>query len=163
LSSCTSSGRPEEAQKVWKRARDVWEELLQGYYGGVSYRPGLARTYAILGELHRQSGRPEEAVKVWERATARANALAGNRGVSAGTLYDSCCIFSLASAATKDDTKLSDQYATRALELLREAVAKGYKKIAHMKQDKDLDPLRSRDDFQKLLAQLEAGDGKKEP
>jgi hypothetical protein len=36
------------------------------------------------------------------------------------------------------------------------ASSKGYKDAAHMKQDTDLDPLRERDDFQKLLAELEA-------
>ena len=39
---------------------------------------------------------------------------------------------------------------------LSDAVGKGYKDAAHMKKDKDLDPLRDREDFQKLLAQLEA-------
>jgi hypothetical protein len=40
---------------------------------------------------------------------------------------------------------------------LRDAVAKGYKDAAHMKKDTDLDPLRSREDFKKLVAELEAG------
>jgi hypothetical protein len=35
-------------------------------------------------------------------------------------------------------------------------VAKGYKDSAHMKEDADLDALRPRDDFRKLLADLEA-------
>ena len=41
-------------------------------------------------------------------------------------------------------------------EMLREAVDKGYKDVAHMKKDKDLDALRGRGDFQKLLVELEA-------
>jgi hypothetical protein len=48
-------------------------------------------------------------------------------------------------------------YGDQALALLRTAVAKGYKDAAHLKKDKDLDPLRGRDDFKKLLAELEAG------
>ena len=40
--------------------------------------------------------------------------------------------------------------------MLRQAIAKGYKDAAHMKEDKDLDPLRSHPDFQKLLRELEA-------
>ena len=31
----------------------------------------------------------------------------------------------------------------------------GYKDAAHMKKDSDLDPLRAREDFKKLLAELE--------
>ena len=42
-----------------------------------------------------------------------------------------------------------------AVALLKRAVAKGYKDLAHMNQDTDLDALRQRDDFKKLLADLE--------
>ena len=40
---------------------------------------------------------------------------------------------------------------------LKQAVASGFSDIAHMKKDKDLDALRSRADFKKLLAELEPG------
>jgi hypothetical protein len=33
-------------------------------------------------------------------------------------------------------------------------VSKGYKDVPHLKKDTDLDPLRQREDFQKLLAEL---------
>ena len=52
--------------------------------------------------------------------------------------------------------KLQDQYAIRAVEALRKAVAKGYKNVARMKNETDLDLLRKREDFQKLMAELEA-------
>ena len=52
--------------------------------------------------------------------------------------------------------ELTDQYAVRAVELLRLAVTKGYKDVARMKQDPDLNPLRERADFKKLLAEMEA-------
>ena len=41
------------------------------------------------------------------------------------------------------------------MKLLREAVSKGYQDVAHMKKDTVLDPLREREDFQKLIAELE--------
>ena len=47
-------------------------------------------------------------------------------------------------------------YGDEAMKLLREAVAKGFKDAARMKKDTDLEPLRGREDFQKLLAELEA-------
>ena len=47
------------------------------------------------------------------------------------------------------------QYADRAMELLRKAVKAGYKDAAHMKKDTDLDALRGREDFKKLLAELD--------
>jgi serine/threonine-protein kinase len=53
--------------------------------------------------------------------------------------------------------ELARSYGDRALEALRQAVAKGYKDAAQMKKDTDLDAVRGRDDFQKLLAEVEAG------
>jgi hypothetical protein len=50
-------------------------------------------------------------------------------------------------------------YGDAAMKLLREAVSKGYKDVPHMKKDTDLEPLRQREDFQKLVAELE-GNGK---
>jgi len=41
------------------------------------------------------------------------------------------------------------------MKLLRDAVAKGYKDVLHMKRETDLDPLRQREDFQMLVAELE--------
>ena len=35
------------------------------------------------------------------------------------------------------------------------ACAAGYRDAAHMKRDPDLDPLREREDFKKLIAELE--------
>ncbi len=50
-------------------------------------------------------------------------------------------------------------YGDAAMKFLRDAVSKGYKDVAKMKKDTDLDPLRQREDFQKLVAELE-GKGK---
>jgi hypothetical protein len=50
-------------------------------------------------------------------------------------------------------------YADAAMKMLRDAVRKGYKDVPHMKKDTKLDPLRRREDFQKLVADLE-GKGK---
>ena len=47
-------------------------------------------------------------------------------------------------------------YADQAMAMLRDAVAKGYENIEHMKQDNNLDPLRERADFKKVVAELEA-------
>jgi hypothetical protein len=46
-------------------------------------------------------------------------------------------------------------YGDGAMKLLRDAVSKGYKDVAHMKKDTDLDPLRQRDDFRMFVAELE--------
>jgi tetratricopeptide (TPR) repeat protein len=78
-------------------------------------------------------------------------------------LYNPACFLSrCVPLAAKDDKlpeakrqELAKDYADRAMTALRQAVARGYKDAAHLKKDPDLDPLRRRDDFQKLLAGLE--------
>jgi hypothetical protein len=51
-------------------------------------------------------------------------------------------------------------YTISAVALLQQAVAKGYNDAEHMKKDDDLKSLRERDDFKKLLAELEASKAK---
>jgi tetratricopeptide (TPR) repeat protein len=51
--------------------------------------------------------------------------------------------------------ELARGYAEGALALLRRAVQRGFKDAARMKKDPDLEPLRTRDEFKKLLADLE--------
>ncbi len=89
--------------------------------------------------------------------------------------YNLGCAFSLLSAAAATDPKLSkiqrdaliESVASRAVKLLDEASVAGFLKptalLAQMKADSDLEPLRSRADYQALLKRIEAkilGDGK---
>jgi serine/threonine protein kinase len=69
---------------------------------------------------------------------------------SSYVVYNCACVYAVAHAKTKDD-----KHAARAVALLRQAVAKGFRNLAHMKKDADLASLRDRDDFKKLLAGLE--------
>ncbi len=81
--------------------------------------------------------------------------------------YDAACFLSQCIPIVAKHDKLDDMqrqeaarfYGDAAMRLLRDAVSKGYKDVVHMKKDTDLDPLRQRDDFQKLVAELE-GKGK---
>ncbi len=78
----------------------------------------------------------------------------------AGSLYDAACFRAVtagvqATAKTADAAKLAQDDADRAMQWLHKAVQAGYKDAAHMRKDTDLDPLREREDFKKLLAELE--------
>jgi hypothetical protein len=53
--------------------------------------------------------------------------------------------------------KLAKTYADKAMKRLREAVDRGYKNVPQLQKDKTFDPLRDREDFQKLLRDLEGG------
>jgi tetratricopeptide (TPR) repeat protein len=98
------------------------------------------------------------------KATAAADLLADN-AKAPDQLYDAACGYALC-VPLADEPETREKYAARAVELLRQAIAKGYKDVAHMKKDTDLDALRPRDDFKKLVADLEAATqpkDKKEP
>jgi serine/threonine protein kinase/Flp pilus assembly protein TadD len=72
-------------------------------------------------------------------------------------LYNATCVLALA-ADRKDETGASlskEECAKRAIALLQQAVDKGYKDAEHMKNDHGLKVLREREDFKKLLAELE--------
>src|SRR5262249_8727015 len=77
--------------------------------------------------------------------------------------YDAACFLSLCVPIVAKHDKLdatqrkeaAQLYGDAAMKLLRDAVSKGYKDVAHMKKDTDLDPLRRREDFQKPGAELE--------
>jgi serine/threonine protein kinase len=84
----------------------------------------------------------------WDAALKDADQLA--KGDSRDLFYDCACVYALAHAKLKDD-----QHAVRAVALLRQAVGKGYRDVAHMKEDTDLDSLRARADFRQLVAELE--------
>jgi serine/threonine protein kinase/tetratricopeptide (TPR) repeat protein len=99
----------------------------------------------------------------YTRATDEANAVAGQEGLNSGSLSNLACVFARSSAAAENDSKLAPadrtrlkaQYADRAMEFLRQAVAKGYQNTAEIKTDPDFAPLRAREDFQKLVQEME--------
>jgi tetratricopeptide (TPR) repeat protein len=106
----------------------------------------------------------EQAMVRTSRATARVNAgqvagavaevaaLTQSSAWSAGQWYDFACVYALASG--KSAAK-KQEYADRAMELLRRAVQAGWRNAAHMRKDTDLDPHRGREDFKQLLWELE--------
>jgi tetratricopeptide (TPR) repeat protein len=93
-------------------------------------------------------------------AVAEAEVLAKDPAASGNHLYNAACVYALASAAVKDDAKQQEAYAGQAVALLRRAQSTGLFKdrkwVEHLKKDTDLDVLRSREDFKKCVAELEA-------
>jgi serine/threonine protein kinase len=102
----------------------------------------------------------------YRQALAEADALARGPAQQGDDLYDLACVYSLASAAIRRDDRLAqeerdkgaEQHAARAVRLLRASRAKGYfnapETVQSMKQDKCLEPLRSREDYRRLLNEL---------
>jgi serine/threonine protein kinase/tetratricopeptide (TPR) repeat protein len=113
------------------------------------YLTTLAPTLAALGEPAAAAASAEELARLGREPAADA--------------YDAACTLSLCIPAVEKAADLSEAkrkeqaraYADRAMHFLREAIAHGFKDVGHMKKDTDLDPLRSRPDFQQLLRDLE--------
>jgi serine/threonine-protein kinase len=126
------------------------------------------RAVALCDAFWRPSLRLDRAIEFVRagesaRAVAEADALAttdaaaGTLYGAASTLYGIACVYALAAAAVPADAPLADRHAARAVELLRRAVAAGYRDAAHMQKDPDLAALRRRDDFAALLWDLADG------
>jgi tetratricopeptide (TPR) repeat protein len=93
-------------------------------------------------------------------AAAEYEALAGT---DAEWLYDAACVRAICAAVipldpktlAADTARLVKVQADLAMAWLHKAVAAGFRNASHIKQDNDLDALREREDFKKLLAELE--------
>jgi tetratricopeptide (TPR) repeat protein len=78
----------------------------------------------------------------------------GRDAWTASMMYEAACAHSRC-VPLADRTAVKEKLAARAVDLLRQAVSRGFKDIGILRAHPDLDPLRQRDDFQKLLAELE--------
>jgi hypothetical protein len=123
-------------------------------------QPGdLARSLLLLRcqVLARRARHVEAAA-----TAAKIRELAGKDGA---TLYDAARAYAFCAAGvgagkrldqfTTQEKARQDGYARRAVQVLEEAVKNGYRNLANIKKDQDLNPLRSREDFKKLLMGLE--------
>ena len=148
-------GRRDEALVHLQRAIELQREALTKAPQSLHYRRGLSVHYAALADLQRQRGRAAEAVA----ATTERAKLWPNNG---GELFRAACELALAAEVVgKGKAELSpaereehDRYTAMAVELLRQAVASGYRDGQRLQTESALAPLRQRDDFQKLLAEL---------
>ena len=112
----------------------------------------------LCGPGAQRSGRPLEAAVEFRRAVAIMEHLSDLQP-DGYNLYNLACFRSLLSGiAAQPGSGMTAAEATtlgeRAVETLRRAVAAGLEDAAFMRRDADLDPLRSRADFQTLLMDL---------
>jgi serine/threonine protein kinase len=121
------------------------------------YRQFYRNHLGVLTAVHAGLLEPEDAIRTAETCWD----LGWNAPADA---YDAACFLSLCIPIVGKHDKLDAKarkdavqfYGDAAMKLLRDAVGKGFKDAAHMEKDTDLDPLRQREDFQKLIAELEA-------
>jgi non-specific serine/threonine protein kinase/serine/threonine-protein kinase len=109
---------------------------------------------AVLIRCHRKAGD-------LARCRATTEMLVKRNLTDAESLYNAACYQAVtaslqAKATDPHAAKLAKDDGDKAMAWLQKAVAAGWKDAAHMKTDTDLDILRDRDDFKKLMAELEA-------
>jgi serine/threonine protein kinase/tetratricopeptide (TPR) repeat protein len=151
--------------KAYAAARRTYEEALPHHRAALQANPrnsayrqffrgncqGLAQALIALGDHRAAAGAATELLQA---------AVDPARDAYNGACFLALCV----PLAGKDKelteakrTQMARTYADRAMAALRQAVRAGYKDAAHMKKDTDLDPLRNRADFRKLLSDLEKG------
>jgi serine/threonine protein kinase len=138
----------------WLEPRPPWweeeEMMLRQASEVVQMQAVLMRRF----EKTKDSAGCREWAELWEKR---------NR-TDAVNLYNAACYRAVTAAVVEQDPKvpradaprLAREEADRAMAWLKQAVAAGYRKVAHMAKDHDLDALRQRQDFKKLMAELEA-------
>jgi hypothetical protein len=86
----------------------------------------------------------------------------GLKRTDADSLYNAACMRAVTAAVLRtadrspEGGQRAEAEADQAMTWLKQAVAVGYKNAAHMKRDRDLDVLRDRADFTKLVTALQA-------
>jgi tetratricopeptide (TPR) repeat protein len=120
--------------------------------------PKNAVAHCGLGNALKAKGDLDGAVAAYRAAAA---ALENKNSADAGSLYNTVCCRALIAAAQAqtggpDAARLAQEEADRAMAWLTKAVAAGFADAALLSQDADLDFLRDREDFHKLLADVEA-------
>lgn len=164
-------GRRDEAKARADQARAILERLVVERPDVPRYVAALATSRQLLGRLLAQEGKAAEALKSFRSA---ADSLEGMKEAdrTGADAYALACDLSLGlsligvkdggkpivdaddPALTPADRSRRDLYARRAVEVLRQAVAKGYDAPDLYRRDPALDPLRPREDFKKLLEEF---------
>jgi serine/threonine protein kinase/tetratricopeptide (TPR) repeat protein len=73
------------------------------------------------------------------------------------SLYNAACMRAVTAAVLREaDPSTANVQADRAIAWLKQAVTAGFRNAAHLKRDRDLDALRDRADFARIVAQLES-------
>ncbi|GIW96455.1 MAG: hypothetical protein KatS3mg110_4496 [Pirellulaceae bacterium] len=153
------AGRLDEARDAFTRAIACQQAALTVDSDNPSYQQFLSNHYWGLAETLLRQGKYAEAAQA-------ARKLASVRPEDAQDSYDAACFLARCVVLAHRDQKLAQQqreetasaYADQAMDLLRRSVERGFRDAEKLNKDADLTPLRERDDFQELLAELQAKD-----
>jgi tetratricopeptide (TPR) repeat protein len=145
--SYDNAGRHQEAIKLTEETLALQKAKL-----GPDH-PRTLNSMINLSDFYAHAGRFAEALKLADETLALAKAkLGSNHPDTLISMYNLGCLHAVMIPKSSDGTKEADL----AMDWLKKAVAAGFKDVKQLKTDTDLDALRQRDDFKKLVAELEA-------
>jgi tetratricopeptide (TPR) repeat protein len=140
----------------WNRAKAYdrlrkFSEAIQDWDKAIALSPVEEQSghRAARATSRLQAGQVAEAV-------AEVAELAKSTNWNSGQWYDFACVYAVASGNSADKKQ---EYADRAMDLLQKAVKAGWRDAVHMGKDTDLDAIRGREDFKKLIEELAAKPG----
>jgi eukaryotic-like serine/threonine-protein kinase len=150
-------GREAEARDGYDRAIALRERLIAEHPARTLYRGWLAWSLRRRGLARRALGDPAGAATDARRALSLFEGLPSRS--SEDLFEEGCCHAALAALAGRDGAGVSaaegKAEADRAMALLRKTVGHGYRDASGLRTDSALDPFREREDFKKLLGELE--------
>jgi tetratricopeptide (TPR) repeat protein len=164
LGSCLDqSGRREEALSAYRQAIAHQGHAFGQAPQGIPFRRDVVMAFwnhhLDLARVLADLGRQAEALD-WLRRARRI--LEDQPDLGLKELYELACLDSRCSTLvgegrqflTSAEHARRREFADQAMDALRRAVRAGYKNLAQLAEDSDLDPLRERSDFQLLIMDL---------
>jgi tetratricopeptide (TPR) repeat protein/tRNA A-37 threonylcarbamoyl transferase component Bud32 len=162
--ACRQAAQLAEAEKTMQRSFDIFEKLALNQPAHTAPRRNIVRTCGELSDMQGEAGKREDARKTLERGQAVLEKLPQPDPLDLVDLAQVRSKLSALVGSGKDPLTAAEEadrrrHADEAMQALQKAVAGGFKDLDRLRKAKSLDPLRSRDDFRKLLEGLE----KKQP
>jgi serine/threonine-protein kinase len=162
LSAMTGNIRQlERARECSSRSIAIFERLVRDHPDVPGYRDRLARVYVTRAGAITQMGDYGAGLTEMERGVA----IAPGDGM---TCYNGACGYANGSVAARRDTKLpnaererlAERYASRSMELLRQAKQAGFfqalARVNSLSNDPDMAPLRERQDFKRFVQEVQS-------
>jgi serine/threonine protein kinase/tetratricopeptide (TPR) repeat protein len=150
--SYSALGRHADALKLYEETLALRKAKL-----GTDH-PDTLFTMNNLAVCYTRLSRHADALKLHEETLALRKAKLGTDHPDTGaTMYNIGCVHALLMPKSRDGAKEADL----AMDWVKQGVAAGFKDVEQFKTDTDLDALRDREDFKKLLADLEAANKEK--
>jgi serine/threonine protein kinase/tetratricopeptide (TPR) repeat protein len=150
-------GRYAEAEASFRKGIQILQELGRAYPTNARFVREAAAAHLHLGSVHAATGKTNEALALLRQAKDSLEKLTGilDFYALAGVYAQLSTLPAPAKQGrTPEEQAERRRFADKAMAALQKAVAAGYHYKAVLKRDRYLDPLRSRQDFQQLLAEV---------